>query len=151
MPGNWSIYGHPLLNDQTCRETSPAVRRYNCIAWAAEEDFRWWWPDPVGLSYWPANIARDESVPTFIMAFQTLGYELCDDGTLEEGLQKIALYGRAQASGDFVATHVSRQLPSGEWTSKMGPLEDICHQEPHHVSGPAYGQVVCFMSRKRSS
>ena len=30
--------------------TSPATPEYNCIAWAAGETDRWWWPDPMGVS-----------------------------------------------------------------------------------------------------
>ena len=36
--------------------TSPPAVEYNCIGWAAGEDDRWWWPDPAGVSYWPAGV-----------------------------------------------------------------------------------------------
>ncbi|HEY7428267.1 MAG TPA: hypothetical protein VH682_28795 [Gemmataceae bacterium] len=34
----------PRLNGTAYRITSPASDVYNCIAWAAGETNRWWWP-----------------------------------------------------------------------------------------------------------
>ena len=36
----------PGLRNSAYRVTSPAARDYNCIAWAAGDATRWWWPDP---------------------------------------------------------------------------------------------------------
>jgi len=36
---------------------------YNCIAFAAGETHRWWWP--MG-AYWPEPAPRDETVDSFI-------------------------------------------------------------------------------------
>jgi hypothetical protein len=46
-----------------------------------------------------------------------------------------------------VPTHAALQLPSGEWTSKLGPFEDISHAHENDVNGPAYGAVRFYMSR----
>ena len=68
------------------------------------------------------------------------------DASLEEGFEKIALY----ADGDEYM-HASRQLETGKWTSKMGLVgERIEHDTPEDVTGPAYGDVVKFMQRKRN-
>lgn len=106
---------------------------------------RWWWPSPghTARSYWPPNVPREETLAAFIEAFQVLGYQECDDASLEEGHQKIAIY--ADDSGK--PTHVARQLPNGMWTSKLGRQEDIEHDTVNDVNGPAYGTPVSFMRR----
>jgi len=148
MPGSWRQHDHPHLTHENCQETSPAVNRYNCLAWAAGEDFRWWWPDQRGYAYWPAGVPRAESLPAFIAAFRTLGYEVCDNADLEPGLQKVAIYGQPGYDGRIVPTHASKQLSNGKWSSKMGALEDISHDDVESVDGPVYGHAICFMSRR---
>ncbi|MBL7131147.1 MAG: hypothetical protein ISS45_07080 [Candidatus Omnitrophica bacterium] len=72
--------------------TSPESPNYNCIAWAANEDVRWWWPDPLRIYYWPNGIERVNTVEHFIAAYGTLGYEPCDNEIPEDGFEKVALY-----------------------------------------------------------
>jgi hypothetical protein len=81
-------------------------------------------------------------------AYETLGYTLCFDGALQDGIEKIALYGKG-AVGSEVPTHAALQLESGKWTSKLGPFEDVHHDTPDDAMGPVYGRVLCFMSRPR--
>lgn len=50
-------------------------------------------------------------------------------------------------------SHVARQLPDGRWTSKLGPDEDIEHNDLHALEGDVgvyplcYGVVIRFMRR----
>ena len=118
--------------------TSPCARDYNCIAWAAEDDVRWWWPNSFGLSYWPFYPAGDASLENFINAYATLGYERCEHERLESGFKKIAVYvGRANE-----VTHAARQLESGLWTSKLGELYDIQHPFVNVWEDIRYGEQV---------
>lgn len=133
----------PFLEQGTYRVTSAATPTYNCIACAAGEDFRWWWPTP-GLYYWPKAAPLEETVESFALAFQSLGYEKCDNADLEQGRDKVAIY----AGDDNVPTHMARQLPNGKWTSKLGSDIDIEHMTPHEVEGPLYGRVVRFLKRQ---
>src|SRR5262249_6606580 len=48
----------PNLTGTDYRVTSPADDAYNCLAWAAAESDRWWWPDALGGYYWPAGVPR---------------------------------------------------------------------------------------------
>lgn len=96
------------------RVTSQADAAYNCIAWAAGEDDRWWWPSE--FAYWPPGVPQVETLPAFIAAYGTLGYEISASGDLEPGYVKIGLY--IDAGG--TPTHAARQLPNGAWTSKHG-------------------------------
>src|SRR5574341_507019 len=104
----------PNLKDTRYRIISPRTPRYNCIAFAAGRDDRWWWPGP--NSYWPPNIPREETLAAFISAFETLGYLPSGDGSLEEKLEKVAIY----ANQNGTPTHMARQLATGIWISKCG-------------------------------
>src|SRR5258708_3906964 len=133
----------PNLKNSKYTITSSTTRDYNCIAFAAGEIHRWWWP--IGLAYWPENAPRSETVPSFVFAFGTFGYSACEDGTPESGFEKLAIY----AHDDGIPTHMARQLPSGIWVSKCGGLEDIEHETLEALVGPpkAYGSVVQFLKR----
>ncbi len=124
--------------------TSPDSPDYNCVGWAAQDDQRWWWPDADDIHYWPPNVPRELTLEAFQQAYQTLGYEVCQDETLEEKFQKIAIY----TDYDNIPTHVARLLPNGKWTSKLGQDEDIEHNNLQGLTGqPGYGEVACIMKR----
>jgi hypothetical protein len=139
-----SIFGK--LNSQNHIQTSPETNSYNCIAWAAGEDHRWWQPNvPAFLGYyWPSDAPSGMHIDCLIGAFQTLGYAPCANGSHEAGMEKVALY----AKPDGTWSHAARQLGTGKWTSKLGKLEDIQHDDPAVIEGRTYGAVSCYMSRK---
>ena len=149
MPGSWPQHELPHLTDQNCQIQSRATRRYNCIAWAAANNTRQWWPDPMGIGYWPPNVTRADTTEAFLSAYKALGYTLCFDGTLEAGIEKIALYGNGPA-GQEIPTHAALQLEGGAWTSKLGDFEDIIHTTPADAEGPIYGRVICYLARPRA-
>ena len=136
----------PRLQRSAFEITSPAQPDYNCIAWAAGEDTRWWEPDAFGLYYWPEDIPRQYTLEAYSSAFRRLGFEVCGEHALEKGWEKVAIF----AGEDGVPTHAARQLPDGTWTSKLGKLEDISHPEVEHVAGTAYGKPVRFLRRLRN-
>ena len=148
MPSSWPPREFPHLTRWNHTDTSPQSRRYNCIAWAADNSTRWWWPDPANIGYWPPNIPRVETVDTFVMAYALQGYVTCQDSTLEAGIEKIAVYG-LHVGGVVYPTHAARQLVDGKWTSKLGNFEDITHDTLDCLNGPRYGFPVCFLSRPR--
>jgi hypothetical protein len=150
MPGSWPPQDHPHLTQDTCVITSPRSNGYNCIAWAAGDNTRWWWPVPLrGINYWPAGVPREQTIAAFVAAFGTRRFAPCRDGSLEEGIEKVALFARPMGAL-LVPTHAALQLESGQWTSKMGSLEDIVHITLDGVNGPAYGEAVQFLSRPRN-
>jgi len=67
--------------------TSARSQNYNCIAWAAGDSQRWWWPGPPEAPepYWPTGVARDETLAAFRAAFASLGYAECDSSEPENG------------------------------------------------------------------
>ncbi len=133
----------PGLSSFAYEITSESTPDYNCIAWAAGVTEAWWWPDSMSQYYWPAGIARNESIDSFRAAFRTLGYSDCRLPDLEEGFEKIALY----VNQEGVPTHAARQESDGRWTSKLGNLEDISHDRLEGLSGTAYGNASVFMKR----
>ena len=149
MPGSWPSHELPNLTIQTCQVTSAASRRYNCIAWASKDTTRWWWPDAQGLYYWPPGVPREETLPAFMLAYEKQGYKLCFNDSLQAGVEKIAIFGHKQLDGIAVPTHAALQLESGEWSSKLGIFEDVRHKSLDDANGPAYGKMICCMSRPR--
>jgi len=139
----------PSLRRGEYRITSPADGRYNCIAFAAGDTTRYWWPlDPlVGGYHWPLppGSGRACTLSNFEAAFATLGYEGCESAELELPYEKVAIY----VGANGVPTHASRQLASGAWISKLGSNVDITHRTPENVGGRAYGDVAIVMRRPR--
>ena len=131
-------------NLDTYRQTSPATPAYNCIAWAAEDSQRFWWPHPQQIYHWPGSVRREEKIERFIEAFQTLGYEPCGNGTYEGGWQKVVIY----VASDGTPTHMARQLENGEWTSKLGNDVDITHHTVEDLEGPLYGTATRYLRRR---
>lgn len=125
----------PNLTPANHRVTIPATPNYNCVAWSASDTEFWWQP---GV-FWPVESSSDScGIQALRQAFESLGYEECDEG----GFDKVALYGTS-----MFYTHASRQLPNGMWTSKLGREEDIEHDTPNDVAGGIYGEGLQFMKR----
>ena len=134
----------PRLEERDYVESSPARRRCNCFGWAAGDEVRPWYPkgDP-DLSYWPPGVTTDFTVAAFVEAFATRGFAPCADGSLIEGVEKVALY----VDQDGEPSHAALQLPDGKWISKMGTWEDITHATTACLEGGTYGRVVQFLAR----
>jgi hypothetical protein len=133
----------PGLQTTPFRVTSPADRKNNCIAWAANGASDWWWPEGKAPdAIWPGSAAREVTLSAFTAAFLTIGYVVGGDESLEPGFEKVALF--ADAAG--MPTHAARQLPAGAWTSKLGNAEDIEH-ELRALEGEIYGAVVLILKR----
>lgn len=119
--------------------TSPKTHAYNCIAWAAKDQTRWWWP--VG-AYWPGQVPQVCSQSAFVMQYGLLGYQECASREPESGFERIALY----AGNNSLITHAARQLPDGRWTSKLGQSFDITHSL-EGLEGRVYGKVAVILKR----
>ena len=139
---NLARLGFPALNEGNSRLTSPADEGYNCIAWAAGDTERWWWPDSLEQAYWPIGVPRIATLESFSMVFGLFGYKDFTDTSVEPGKQKVAIF----ASSLGTPTHAARQLASGWWASKLGPQIDIEH-ELSAIEGPSYGAVALVLAR----
>ena len=141
---DWLKQEFPGLHLFGYQITSPPTPQYNCIAWAAGENNRWWWP--IG-KYWPGQGRFDESVKSFVTAFAKRGYVPCESDSFEPTLEKLTIY----VGSDGLVKHMARQLPDGRWTSKLGANVDIAHCLDG-LRGDRYGEVEQILCRpKRTS
>ena len=123
------------------RRTSLPTDVYNCVAWAVHEDTRWWEPG-VDYCFWPETPPRVVTVDTYIAMFKKHhGFKKCVDRSLEDELEKIAIYSKGKKF-----SHVARQLHDGRWTSKLGTLDDVIHTLAG-LEGQTYGAPTIYMSR----
>lgn len=137
----------PQLRPHLCEDdVSPATRSYNCIAWAASDTSAWWEPDIFFQYFWPDGVKRDYTRDAYIAAFRTVGFEVCNDGSHEPGMEKIVIY---TLNGE--PKHAARRLQNGNWTSKLGDFEDIQHTNLDCLGGPLYGTAHTYMKRKSPS
>jgi hypothetical protein len=137
------IPGLPNLSPANYRITSQADASYNCFAWAAHFTDRWLQPDPL-FGYWPSNIPGRLTLNNLTAVYAQVGFERCDDGELEAGYEKIAIYTDRRG----LPRHSARQLANGKWTSKLGQAEDIEHDTPEDVEGSEYGQPSRYLRRR---
>lgn len=130
----------PLLSRGSYAPKSVPTTDYNCIAFAAGDISRWWWPFP-GY-FWPPNVPRAETLETFVALFESIGFtEHCDLSDLGPGRDRVAVF---TLSGK--PKHAARQSPTGRWASKLGACLDLTHPL-HALEGPLYGQVTVILAR----
>lgn len=133
----------PSIDTESLEITSPRTDTYNCIAYAAGDQSKWWWPDPIGIAYWPKGVVRTENLIAFQMAFESLGYALTADEEFNPEYERIAIFHK-----NGKPTHAARQIDEIHWTSKLGRNFDIFH-DLRGVEGETYGEVSLIMERKK--
>ena len=122
--------------------TSRSTSRYNCLAFAAGDKHRRWWP--CEGRFWPVGYDRNDSVEAIERFFvKCLRFRRATDGRFVSGFHKIAVFSLAGSP-----THACRQTParSGWWKSKLGDNVDIIH-DLGAISGPLYGEPTLFLER----
>lgn len=130
-----------LFNFYVSDDVSSATPQYNCIAWAYGTNTNRFWPNIYGY-YWPPEISNSCDINSFKELFNSIGYVECEDGNLENGFIKVAIF----IDNFGTPTHAARQLQNGYWTSKLGMYEDICHTI-EGMSNGCYGSVAVFMKK----
>ena len=134
----------PGLKPGEYHVSSPGTDDYNCFAWAAHVDDRWWQPSDDPRHFWPPGAPTTLEVESVIVAYELVGFERCANVTSELGYEKIAIY--VNSSG--LPSHAARQLQDGRWTSKLGEWPDIEHDSLEVLEGAFYGQVSSIMRRQ---
>lgn len=130
--------------------TSNPTQDYNCFAWAAGESDSWWGHNGFADEFWPEGVTEEMTIEAFTEAYQTIGYQVCQNELLENGFEKIAIY-QDQAGKP---KHAARQKEDGVWTSKIGLWEDVQHRYANHlvisIRGEQvdYGRVAAIMKRE---
>jgi len=106
----------PGLTDHNHKKKSEWDPRYNCIGFAAGTKLFWWPKRVPGVNrYWPPGVPQELTIEAFVRAFEFKGYIECDDGSFEEGFEKIAIF----AKGDE-PKHAAIQIDNNYWASKLG-------------------------------
>jgi hypothetical protein len=91
---------------------------------------------------------------SFILLFEKRGYKRCvdKDSSFEFFYKKVAIYAAFGIYGHprWEFTHVSDQLHSGAWTSKLGKDIDIQHNTPQSLEGDVgdeYGTIFKILQK----
>lgn len=137
----------PNLKKSAYKVMSPDTGSYNCIAFAARDESRYWDSSGIPLPgyYWPPEAQRGSTIDALQSAFAAIQYVRCAGSQYEPEYERVALY--ADANGTW--THAARQRDDGLWESKLGDSFDIRHKNPHSLIGPEYGMVWGYMRRKK--
>lgn len=138
---------------------------YNCIAFAAGDNTRWWEPDPYGVYYWPIP-KREYTVPCFVELFESLGYKKCRCSIGWRRIERVALYYDPVGCVATLhhpeippnsPTHAAKQFTNGRWRSKLGPWELIEHITLRCLNGTdrtgartSYGEPVQIFKKNNS-
>lgn len=139
-------FGYEITSEKTLFVSHPLP--YNCIAYAAGDNKRWWQYNPMRPEFFWPPVLNDGSLQSLIDAFEWIGYHASTNGNREWGKQKVALYATVDPSTGFLYyTHAARQLFNGKWSSKCGQNHDITHSRLEAIYCPDYGTVACYMYR----
>lgn len=117
--------------------------RYNCIAWAMGTQMIWVDHNIAVGHWWPEGIPREDSYVALAEAFRSVGFTDCKDSEMEEGYDKVALYG---LNGHWL--HASRIWDTGHEHSKFGCNHDGIHPS-NCFQGTMYGEIYMYMKRQQ--
>ena len=141
----------PKLVLGTFKKTSNATGRYNCVAFANEDDRHWWEPGlHGGRHYWPPKIKQQDTLESWTELFVNEGFEPTNNREHERGFEKIAIYVDLK---DMLPSHVAKSNGL-TWKSKLGKDQDIEHASLEVLEGDKqheYGTVETILKRKLSS
>lgn len=131
------------------RKTSSATFEYNCLAWALGANWAFFSPESKHLGYyWPPGVPREWNLRNIRKIFNLHGYhDETNSRILETGFEKVAFY----VDNEGEPSHFARQLESGKWTSKLGDLIDIEHDDLECLECEDYGEVSLILKRPRST
>ncbi len=137
----------PKLGSGNYKRTSKASARYNCMAYANNDDRHWWEPGLHGGRYsWPEGVKQSDTLEAWTEVFLRDGYELTDNKDIELGFYKVAIY---VALDDMSPSHVA--ISDGlVWKSKLGKGQDIEHYDLAILEGEQadeYGIVESVLRR----
>src|SRR5438034_10954897 len=134
----------PALSGSEYSKSSEADTAYNCFGFAVHDTKQYWQKVDVRGYYWP--LKRDDRLEDWIEALRLNNFVPTDDWSLEAEFEKVCIYVNEEGSPE----HVSRQLASGKWTSKIGRLEDIEHSTLTELECVDYGKPKVMLKRKRA-
>lgn len=147
----WRVYGKTFIRVAEEDNASPGCLLVVILMAAAVsadilvkiENIQVRWPDAFGQYYWQPESSRSASVEALIVAYGMLGYLPCTDARTGQGFKKLAVCADARGK----PAHAPRQLPSNQWTSKLGSWENIEHNTFDRPIGDNYSKVEHILRR----
>jgi len=135
----------PCLIEEGYEEKSLPTPRYNCMAFANDDERHWWQPGFYGGKYyWPQGVPQNDSLKAWTAVFTSDGYEITDNWELEADFEKVAIY--IDFNGE--TSHVAKS-DGFVWKSKLGKKQDIQHSKATSLEGEMYGVVERVLRRKK--
>lgn len=135
----------PKLSADNYKHTSDAAARYNCVAFANDDDRKWWQAGLYGgRYYWPPDTS--DTLEGWVSIFTSQGFELTSNREIEAEFEKVAIYVDLR---DMLPAHVAKSYGS-EWKSKLGRYQDIQHSSLDVLEGDQhceYGIVERILKR----
>ena len=136
----------PRLKKNKFHFTSEQTPYYNCFSWAMKVTNIWmdmyYFSNKFNIKYSELDHSANGYAEILKKYFN---YEICPDGSFEKNMEKVVLY--ENKYGEW--THIARQLDNGNWTSKLGKLEDIEHYNINCLSDGDYGNPVIYMRKQK--
>jgi hypothetical protein len=133
------------LGSGNYKKASDATARYNCMAFANDNERKWWQAGLYGgRYYWPPYIP--DTLEGWVKIFTEQNYELTSNREIEAGFEKIAIY---VDLGDMLPSHVAKS-DGRIWKSKLGRFQDIEHSSLDLLEGDQrseYGIVERILRR----
>ncbi len=123
--------------------TSPKTSEYNCLAWALDDNTKWYESDDD--YYWFNGIARNNTLNTIQAIFENLGFQRTDNIEFQLGIERIALFSKDNDE----CLHLASQIDNDKWTSKLGSSYDVIHSLKSIENG-IYGKAVVFLERSNT-
>lgn len=136
----------PKLRSDNCKwEANQATGRYNCVAFANDNDRKWWQAGLTGgRYYWPPNVP--DTLDGWVEIFTREGYQLTSNREIEPGFEKVAIFVDLK---DMLPGHVAKS-DGRTWKSKLGRYQDIEHSSLDLLEGDQhweYGIVERILRR----
>ena len=135
----------PKLRSGNYRHTSDASARYNCMAFANDNERKWWQAGLYGgLYYWPPKV--NDTLEGWVELFTRQGYEVTGNRGVETGFEKVAIYVDLK---EMLPSHVAKS-DGRAWKSKLGRCQDIEHSSLDLLEGDQqweYGIVERILRR----
>jgi hypothetical protein len=95
----------------------------------------------MGFTYWPKKAPAETTVAAFQIAYESIGFQVCESREIEAGHDKVAIF---VAHGEV--KHAALSTNGAPWKSKLGDAEDIEHPL-EAIGGKAYGRPFLFLKR----
>jgi hypothetical protein len=128
--------GFPILREHEFRITGGESSAYNCAGDACGIR-QWVWP---GEENWPEAADHGNSIASFdALLTEMVGGTITENQAPEPGHVKLAVY--TLLPDGTQPTHMMRQLPTGEWMSKMGSMDTLVLDNVHDLENGVYGRL----------